>query len=634
MKQKINVIFLAVCLLFGACKPELAPPEEFTGNPEDIGLSMDLLHLTLDKTELATIAGHDLKLTVTKSPEFATTSEIEWSSSNEDVARVEQDGTIHTSLPSGTYLETAVIRVASVDDPSIYAECPVTVCIVSNGSNRYWNFGPNGWYASDENDPQHTLFSTMGFPTNTGSSSNSFTPSDLYMGNGMTLKGQTGSGDYVNPDETPNKLPLEGGLIPSDADKSIYPPYPWVYEIDPVNPYAAGLTPTRSIRGSMYWRDDTPPAEMHSRQGDLVTGGVGRTLSIAALQGPFSIEVRYATNSDNSARWADIRIGDTSGFRIQGSPSDKYATPGIASYTYTKDDIVPFVYIEAQGSLRVYEVIIKEVDISYKPVENVTISGNSTVKNGSTITLNAALTPTNATDPEYTWTLVGTGAAIDGSASGATVKIKGSADSGSVTVKLTVTTTDPDTKEVTTKSAADKIITLDAASSGAYEWNAATSAAFSLSSATPNAAINGKTWRRTGGTITFTAGSAGLTLNNGRFLIGSNLATDTSATDYDPDGELDFSTKKKISITYTATAATGNFIVYINNNTSTQASSVLGNSNRIQNAAPVTPGTTWTYTVDPATFSNHASLATAFLQIRCDSSATIVISRILIEDVD
>jgi uncharacterized protein YjdB len=562
MKQKIIVIFAVLSLLAAACKPTLEPPED---SPGDSGLVVELLRLELDKTELATIVGHPLKLNVTKTPSFATKNEVIWKSSNPDAATVDQDGNIETGAVTDPLM--TVIRVESTTDPSVYAECPVTV-YPDYGSNRYWNLGPAGagWYAFKED-------ASAGEQKSFGDTS--VLTADLYMGNGMTLKGQTGSGNYEFPSETPNGLPLEGGLIPSGADKSAYPPYPWVYEIDPENPYAAGLTPTNSTRTGMNWRTDNP-AGMDFRAGDLVTNGNGRIFSIAALQGPFSIEVRYTTNSDGAARWADIRIGDTDGLRIQGSPSTHRTTVdigrGIVSYTYPNKDIVPFVYIESQGSIRIYEVIIKaeEAQERYTPVQSVNItpatvalldgetanltavvsppaatnpaynweiidgngavtsgantsqavvskigktggftvkltvtttdpdtgeettktaerqieaapykavtgadiSGAASVKNGSTITLNAAVTPEDATYPEYTWTIAGTGASIDdGVTNGATFTIKGMADSGSVTVNLSVKTEGYGGGATATKTAS-KTITLEAGSSGGGTlWN-------------------------------------------------------------------------------------------------------------------------------------------------------------------
>jgi hypothetical protein len=347
--KKMYVIFAAVFFLFAACKPHLEPPEDFTGDPEDLGLVVDLLRLTLNKTELATIAGNPLQLIVTKTPAFAT-SGVKWTSSNEEAATVNGNGNIVTTS-TGADPVTTVIRVESVTDPSIYAECPVTV-YPNYGSNRYWNFGADGWYAFNADAPagQQNKFGDI------------LLTADSAFGNGMTLKGQTGSGRYENPTAAPNGLPLEGGQIPSGADKSKYPPYPWVYEIDPENPYAAGLTPTNGTRGGMSWNASNP-ASIGFRAGNLTTNGAGRIFSIAAIQGPFSIEVRYTSNGDGASniRWADIRIGDTSGLRIQGSPSDHRTNEsgrGIASYTYTDDDVVPFVYIEAQASIRIYEVII------------------------------------------------------------------------------------------------------------------------------------------------------------------------------------------------------------------------------------------------------------------------------------
>jgi hypothetical protein len=272
----------------------------------------------------------------------------------------------------------------------------------------------------------------------------------------------------------------------------------------------------------------------------------------------------------------------------------------------------------------------------FKAVESASISGDASVKNGSAITLSGAYLPADASYPEFKWAVIGSGAAIEGSDTGTTVSVKGASDTGSVTVRLTVKT-EGYGGGVTTEKTADKTITLEPAggiSAAYYEWDAATATTVTVPNSDGGTQVNGKTWLRTGGTIAFTAGSEGLPLGNGRFLIGSGSTAATSNTVYDTAGELNFSTKKKISITYTAAAAAGNFIVYINNNTTSQASSVLGNSNRLVNAPPVTPATTWEYTVDPAAFSNHASLATAFLQIRADSNASIVITKILIEAVD
>jgi len=726
--KKIIVVILALCLLFTACKPQLDPPDDFTGNPGDLGIEINLTRLTLDKTELATIGGSPLQLIVTKTPVFATNSEVTWTSSNPNAATVDGNGNVYTDAAVTTPL-TTVIRVESAADSSIYAECPVTV-YPNYGSNRYWNFGSDGWYATSRDAPtaQQTKFGSI------------VLTADSSLGMGMTLKGQTGLGSYEPPTKTPDGLPLEGGLKPAGATAA-YPSYPWVYEIDPKNPYMWGLTPTGGTRGGMNWNDSEPTA-MGFRKGNLITNGAGRILSIAAIRGPFSIEVRYTSNSDGSSniRWADIRIGDAEGLRIQGSPSDHRTNEsgrGIVSYNYTNNDIVPFVYVEAQASIRIYEVIITsnapdpytpvqsasinpstltmldnttsvltavvsppaatapvyqweiiegaengtivsgastnlatvrkigktgdfkvkltvtttnpdtgeataktaEIQIGatpYKAVTGASITGDSSVQNGKTITLTAAVTPTDATYPEYTWSIDGADATIDGSSTGATVRIKGAADSGSVTVNLSVTTTGGN-GETDTVNAPGKTINLEAAQGGAYfEWDAATASAFTLDGTNLTSTISGKTWRRTAGTISFTAGDPGFTLANGRFVIGSKLDADTtSASVYDPAGELDFTTKKKITVTYTCAKAGGTFYVYLNNNTTSQGSSVHGNSSRLVNKSlTVVTNDTVSYIVDPATFSNHASLATSFLQIRVDSSGSVVISKILIEDVN
>ncbi|MCL2442127.1 MAG: hypothetical protein FWD13_01520 [Treponema sp.] len=360
---KLLIILAAVLLLTAlfltACMPLLVPDDGFIGDPGDIDLEIHLKRLSLNKNELAAIADQNLELILTKTPSFATKNEVIWqiwppSDNPPDFIEVDQDGkfkTFDVSEPS-----EAIIRVSSVADPSIYDECLVIV-YPNYGSNRYWNFSGssatvnNGWYAfsRDATGAAQIPFGTINLSA------------DESLGNGMTVRGATGSGSYELPAAAPNGMPLSGGTIPSDANASLYPPYPWVYQIDPDDPYMAGLTPANGVRSGMNWNASNPTV-IGFRAGNLITNGAGRVLSIAAIKGPFYIEVRYTSNADgNPPRWADIRIGDKEGVRIQGSPSDHRTLAsgrGVASYYYEDDDVVPFVFIESQASIRIYEVII------------------------------------------------------------------------------------------------------------------------------------------------------------------------------------------------------------------------------------------------------------------------------------
>jgi len=362
MKRNILFCVLIAGLFFTACIQSIDPAGEFTGGPDDAGLVVGLQKLTLDKTELATVMGYSLELKVTKSPVFANVNDVTWTSSDENVATVDQNGHIETN-PEITEPQSTLIRVFANADPSVYAECSVMV-YPDYTSNRYWNFGTSSNGSSSAPGQPNTSWyanSRDAVTANQKPFGSIVTSADSSLGLGMTLKGQTGSGEYEPPSETPppSNLPLSGGVIPSDADKNLYPVYPWEYNIDPEDPYVFGLTPRNGTRTGIYWRADNPGGDF--RAGNLVTNGNGRILSIAALKGSFYIEVRYQANSSGS-RWAEIRIGDKDGFRIQGEPSLGTTAAECKKifkyYEQGDDDIVPYVFIEAKESIRIYEIII------------------------------------------------------------------------------------------------------------------------------------------------------------------------------------------------------------------------------------------------------------------------------------
>jgi len=349
MIRKIFLVFLTAILLFAACMPLLVPNDGIE-NPDDSELVVRLLRLALDKSELATIAGQPLALLLSKTPSFATINDVTWVSSDENVAMVDQNGNIETFFTDSP--KTTVIRVYVNDDPSIYAECSVIV-YPDYGSNRYWSFGPSGWYAINQNAPAANRTPIVW----TNGSTN-----DIDIGMGMTIKGATGSGGYNQAVVSPNGLPISSGEIPPDApNPSLYPPYPWVYTIDPDDPYSSGCNPGNNARSGLNMTAGVSGAGF--AEGFLTTGGSGRILSIAAIKGPFYIEVRYHTNSNGVNRWADIRIGDKEGIRIQGEPSNHSSNAGggkAVYYYYEDDDIIPFIYIEGAqgGAFRIHEVII------------------------------------------------------------------------------------------------------------------------------------------------------------------------------------------------------------------------------------------------------------------------------------
>lgn len=80
--------------------------------------------ITLSKEAVEIVKGADLQLTATVAPENASDKALTWTSSNENVATVDQNGKV-TAVEGGE----AVITVASVSNPEVKAECKVTVTV-------------------------------------------------------------------------------------------------------------------------------------------------------------------------------------------------------------------------------------------------------------------------------------------------------------------------------------------------------------------------------------------------------------------------------------------------------------------------------------------------------------------------
>ena len=176
-----------------------------------------------------------------------------------------------------------------------------------------------------------------------------------------------------------------------------------------------------------------------------------------------------------------------------------------------------------------------------------------------------------------------------------------------------------------------------------YLWEAGTAVTFA--NATTAVLVGDKHWIHKSGPIgtALNVTTAGIELGGTsgmRLIIGASDGTDSTASTA-PEGQFDFSTKRKVTIEYTgAEDLGGNFMFYINNNTTSQGNSPLGNPCRLRTGtltagtpAMLVPAGKLELIVDPTTLSNHASLAKAFIMIRTDGTAPkMTITKIMIED--
>lgn len=256
--------------------------------------------------------------------------------------------------------------------------------------------------------------------------------------------------------------------------------------------------------------------------------------------------------------------------------------------------------------------------------ETVTISGSTSIMVGLTTTLSAAISPADATDQTVTWS-------SDNDSVAAVDSISGVVSGVSAGTGVTITATANDGSTIT----GTYTVEVTAAESLIFSWNS--SNIFDATAAPVEVSGYTVTYRGSSPVVSET----GIALGNNRFNIGTHyndsgsagaIEFDTSDSVNVDDGEFNFATQNAlVTITYTASTGTG-FLLYVNNNTSSSSKSVLGGDSKIEvDTALESTGGTTTFTIDRNALGNHESLATAFLQLRADSSTTVNITAISVE---
>ena len=313
-------------LVFSGCGDGLGDKGIEAGNTEDLVVDLRSLHLVKELGTVYNIPIPQSALGFVRVPSFATRDEVTWSSSAESVATVDPktgEITIKITNPNAPQA-TTVIRVQSDYDPSVYAECALTVYPIYN-LPRTWNFAAGSVRVDGSVITASTDSSTGNWTSYTV---------DGDLGNGAVILGSSGGVSEYS------------GLGPGE------------YEIDPDDPYRHGVVPNGGPRGWQYGAAGNIPTG-HSYP--LVRpGGMGRFIQINALFGPFKIEVDYQGNNTSGSH-VDIRIGDTEGVCIVGEDSMGSGTgDGLTvSYTFTESGVfVPAVYLETNDGTRIWDIKI------------------------------------------------------------------------------------------------------------------------------------------------------------------------------------------------------------------------------------------------------------------------------------
>ena len=439
----VTTIITLLLLLAAACDQGLKSIE--AADPGDF--PVDLRRISLNATELATVPGRNPVLSVIKTPVFTNRAELKWTSYDEDVATVDpSSGALSVRTDPVTEPMTTIIRVESVNDPSIYATCSLTV-YPEYPTRRRWNFATQD----------------QGFGTTSSTNYDGVDKDFLY---GMIILRQTGGATHNDVPNVPGR-----------------------YEIDPENPYELGVEPNGTPRSGMQWRNENlnlgsgtafyrAPADYFTMpstaadnstrsDGHLRTGGTARFMKIAVLQGPFTVIVNYMSNGTAGAR-ADIRVGDKESgiirndldtgepiavpaLRIQGegSPGTTSGDERSVWYTHKETELVPMIYIETSTGLRIYDVYVLDYALyQYIPVPNTfNITGDASITVGDMVSYTTNLA-SNLTESAYKWEITSGGNCVEivGLDNRPTVNLKGVAE-GTVTLQATVTTVNPNLEE-------------------------------------------------------------------------------------------------------------------------------------------------------------------------------------------
>jgi hypothetical protein len=323
--KNMKALAVAVFILFTGCDGVLGNKSVEIGNPGDF--TVHLRSVTLNKRidTVYNVPVTESTLGFSRKPAFATRDEVRWTSSDESVATVDPSTGKVTIQLSGDPSDpvTTTIKVRSVDDPSIYADCVLTV-YPTYTLPRNWDFD-----------------SISGFTSNGGSSASNWA--------GITTTARLGNGAEVVR-EAASEYNSKG---------------PGIWPIDPEDPYAHGVVLNGQTRNWNWVKGIGSPSHIPSvdsgaignRDAMIRPTGISRFIAINALWGPFKIAVIYAGNNTNGSH-VDIRIGDREGIRIEGENSMSQQDHKKVSYTFTEREFVPVVYLETNDGTRIWDIQI------------------------------------------------------------------------------------------------------------------------------------------------------------------------------------------------------------------------------------------------------------------------------------
>ena len=358
--------------------------------------------IVLDKNSVEMVVGDDLTLTVTVTPENATDKTVTWSSSNSNVAKVE-DGTV-TALSVGNAVITAQCG-------SVKAECFVTVNPVEASSVTL-----DRTSATLTIGETFTLTATV-FPENTTDKTIIWSSSDfnvakvengkvtaLSVGNAV-ITAQCGS---VKAECYVTVNPIEVSSITLDRTSA-------TLSAGEAFTLTATVTPENATDKTIIWSSsDSNIAKVED--GTVTALSVGNAV-ITAQCGSVKAECSVTVNPIEAS---SITLDRTSATLSAGEAFTLMATVTPENATYktiiwsSSDSNVAKVENGQVTAMSVGNAVITaqcgsvkaECFVTVNPVEVSSIildRMSATLSAGETLTLTATVTPDNATDKTVTW---------------------------------------------------------------------------------------------------------------------------------------------------------------------------------------------------------------------------------------
>ena len=303
------------------------------------------IEITSDTESFEVQLGGSLKLSATVSPDEATDKSVTWSSSNKQVATMNQDGTVNVLSPGKT-----IITATAKDGSGAKAEQEITVTKAVN--------------------PVESIEIT----SNTGKF-------EVQLGESLTLSAT------VSPDEATDK-----SVTWSSSNKQVAT----MNQDGTVNLKKAGTTTITAA----------------SQDGSNVNGTIELTVT-APEKKIESIEITSSTNSNT------VKLGDTVTLTAKITPGDAYKQDLIWSSsnkqvaTMNQDGTVNLkkagtttITAASQDGSNVNGTIELTVTAPEKKIESIEITSSTnsnTVKLGDTVTLTAKITPSDAYKQNLIW---------------------------------------------------------------------------------------------------------------------------------------------------------------------------------------------------------------------------------------